>query len=155
MLRSMISEKLIRINVEAGDWKEAIRASAQPLLAEDKITQEYIDKIIEIAEETGPYIVVEEHIALPHAPSEFGEKELAMGITVLKTPIAFCNEANAPVKYLFCLSARDSHTYLESLAQLVDLLEDSHFYTMLDTVTEASQILDYIKDNENKKTEEE
>lgn len=53
MLSSMISEKLIRIDVEAVDWKEAIRASAQPLLAEDKITQEYIDKIIEIAEGPG------------------------------------------------------------------------------------------------------
>lgn len=94
MLSSMISEKLIRINVEAADWKEAIRASAQPLLTEDKITQEYIDKIIEIAEETGPYIVVAEHIALPHAPSKYGAKELAMGITVLRTPIEFGNEAN-------------------------------------------------------------
>ena len=116
MLSSMISEKLIRVNVEAADWKEAIRASAQPLLAEDKITQVYIDKIIEIAEETGPYIVVEEHNALPQAPSEYGAKELAMGITVLKTPIVFGNEANDPVKYLFCLSATDSNTHLESLA---------------------------------------
>ncbi|CZR09489.1 Phosphoenolpyruvate-dependent sugar phosphotransferase system, EIIA 2 [Trichococcus ilyis] len=92
---------------------------------------------------------------MPLAPSEFGSKELAMEITVLNTPIAFGNEANDPVKYLFFLSAKDSNTHLESLAQLVDLLEDSHFYTMLDTATEASQILDYIKDNENKKTEEE
>ena len=61
------------------------RESAQPLLEEDKITQGYIDKIIEIAEETGPYIVVAEHIALPHAPSEYGAKELAMGITDIKS----------------------------------------------------------------------
>jgi len=99
--------------------------------------------------------VVAEHIAFPHAPSEFGAKELAMGKTVLNKPIVFDNKANDPVKYLFCLSATESNTNLESLAQLVDLLEDSHFYTMLDTATEASQILDYIKDNENKKTEEE
>lgn len=155
MLSDMISEKLIRIDVEAADWKEAIRESAQPLLEEDKITQGYIDKIIEIAEETGPYIVVAEHIALPHAPSKYGAKELAMGITVLRTPIEFGNEANVPVKYLFCMSAKDSNSHLESLAQLVDLLEDSQFYKVLDTAKEASEILDYIKNNENKNTEEE
>ena len=91
MVSDMISEKLIRIDVEAADWKEAIRESAQ-------------------------------HIALPHAPSEYGAKELAMGITVLRRPIEFGNEANDPVKYLFCLSAKDSNSHLESLAQLVDRL---------------------------------
>lgn len=125
MLSDMISEKLIRVDVEASGWKEAIRESAQPLLEEDKITQEYIDKIIEIAEETGPYIVMAEHIALPHAPSKYGAKELARGITVLRTPIEFYNEANDPVKCLFFLSAKDNNSHLESLAQLVDLLEDS------------------------------
>ena len=79
------------------------------LLTEDKITQEYIDKIIEIAEETGPYIFVPEYIALPRAPSKYGAKELAMGITVLRTPIEFCNEANDPVRCLFSLSAKGNY----------------------------------------------
>lgn len=58
MLSRIISEELIQLNVQAKDWEDAIRKSAAPLLKKRKITQEYIDKIIEITQTTGPYIVI-------------------------------------------------------------------------------------------------
>lgn len=79
MLSRIISEELIQLNVQAKDWEDAIRKSAAPLLKKRKITQEYIDKIIEITQTTGPYIVITKHTALPHASSKFGAKEKAVG----------------------------------------------------------------------------
>ena len=32
MLKDLTDEKLIRLNIEAADWEEAIRKSAQPLI---------------------------------------------------------------------------------------------------------------------------
>ena len=89
MLSDMFSKKIICNDVEDADCKEAIKESVQSVLEEDKITRGYIDKIIEVAEEIGPNIVVAEHIDLQHAQSEYGAKELALGITVLRTPIEF------------------------------------------------------------------
>ncbi|WP_245741309.1 PTS sugar transporter subunit IIA [Propionispira arboris] len=43
-------------------------------------------------------MVLTKHVAL----------KSAIGIVTLKTPVAFGNKNNDPVKYRFCLSAKDS-----------------------------------------------
>lgn len=148
MLSEMINEEFIQLNIEVNGWEDAVRQSAGPLIEGGKVTEGYVDKIIEIAHDTGPYIVITKHVALPHAPSEFGALELAMGITTLKEPVTFGNKANDPVKYLFCMSATDSETHLGSMAELVDLLSNENFYLLLDSAKSSAEILDYIKKNE-------
>ncbi|WP_375269825.1 PTS sugar transporter subunit IIA [Enterococcus sp. DIV0212c] len=148
LLSEMIKEEFIQLELEVSDWEEAIRRSAEPLLNGGKITAEYIEKIIETTRTSGPYIVITKHVALPHAPTQYGALDLAMGITTLKTPIISGNKSNDPVKYLFCMSAKDSETHLESMAELVNLLTDQKFYQLLDTAKHPADILNYIIENE-------
>lgn len=145
MLSDIIGKELIQLNVQANDWEDAIRKGVYPLVSKGKVTEEYVNKIIEIAYSTGPYIVITKHVALPHAPSQYGAKEQAVGITTLETPVNFGNEANDPVKYLFCLSTVDSSSHLEVIAELVGLLEKEEFFKLLDNATDSSEILDYLK----------
>lgn len=144
----MIKEEFIQLGIEVDDWEEAIRKSAAPLLSGGKITAEYIEKIIETTQTLGPYIVVTKHVALPHAPTQYGALDLAMGITTLKTPVVSGNQSNDPVKYLFCMSAKDSESHLESMAELVDLLSDQKFYQVLESAKEPKDILNYIIERE-------
>lgn len=150
MLSKMIKEEFIQLNIDVTNWEEAIRQSATPLLTGNKIKAEYIDKIIEISQTIGPYIVITKHVALPHAPVENGALAPAMGITTLKTPVISGNQANDPVKYLFCMSAKDSESHLQSMAELVELLSNDEFYQMLDGAESAKEILAYITANEKK-----
>jgi len=140
----MIKKEFIQLNVEAEDWEDAIRQSANPLLKDGKITQTYVDKIVDIVYETGPYIVITKHVALPHAPVEFGALAMAMGITTLKGAVVFGHQTNDPVRYLFCMSAIDNETHLSAMAELVNLLSDEEFYQLLDTAETAEEILNYI-----------
>ncbi|OJG98211.1 hypothetical protein RV18_GL003528 [Enterococcus termitis] len=144
----MIKKEFIQLELEVTDWEEAIRQSAAPLLNLGKITDEYVEKIIETTRTVGPYIVVTKHVALPHAPTQYGALDLAMGITTLKTPVISGNKTNDPVKYLFCMSAKDSETHLESMAELVNLLSDKEFYQVLDSAKEPQEILTYIYEKE-------
>ena len=36
MLKDMVSEKLIRLQIEADNWEDAVRQAAQPLVDENK-----------------------------------------------------------------------------------------------------------------------
>ena len=54
MLKDLTNEKLIRLNIEAADWEEAIRKSAQPLIDEHKVKQSYVDDMITGVKENGP-----------------------------------------------------------------------------------------------------
>ena len=65
MLKDLTSENLIRLNIEATDWEDAVRKAAQPLLEAGKVKQSYIDDIIVGAKESGPYFVLAQHVALP------------------------------------------------------------------------------------------
>ena len=144
MLKDLTSENLIKLNIEATDWEDAVRKAAQPLLDAGKVKQSYIDDIIVGAKESGPYFVLAQHVALPHARPEAGALESAIGIATLKTPVEFGSEANDQVKYLFCLSARNNTEHLEALADLAERLEDENFFKMLDNATRAEEVLAYL-----------
>lgn len=101
--------------------------------------------MIDSAEESGPYIVITKHVALPHARPEDGANELAISITTLKKPVEFGNSENDPVKYVFCLSALDNITHLNALSELVGLLGDHAFYETLEKAKEPSEIINFIE----------
>lgn len=140
----MTNEKLIKLDIQATDWEDAIRKAAQPLVDEGKAKASYIDDMIVGVKENGPYIVLTKHVALPHARPESGAMESAIGIATLKTPIEFGNEANDPVKYLFCLSATDNSQHLNALAELAGMLENQEFFQLLDNAKDAKEIMNYI-----------
>lgn len=144
LLSQMIKANYIQLDVEARDFEEAILLATAPLLKDGAITEEYVEKILEIFRETGPYIVITKNVALPHAPSDAGAKELAMGITRLANPVKSGHETNDPVKYLFALSAPDGNAHLQALSEFVELLSREDFYELL-AKANKEEIMNYIK----------
>lgn len=144
VLKDLISEKLVKLNIQAKDWEDAIRQAAQPLIDEKKVQPDYVEDMIRGAKEIGPYFVLTEHVALPHARPEAGALESAIGIATLKNPVEFGNEANDPVKYLFCLSAKDDTTHMNALAELAGMFENKSFFEILDNAKDTKEVLNYI-----------
>ena len=144
MLSDLLDESLVQLNVEASDWEDAIRKATAPLVANGKVTEGYVDDIIKGVHELGPYIVITEHVALPHARPESGALESAVGIVTLKNPVEFGSEDNDPVKYLFPLSAKDNDSHLSALQSLVELLSDSDFFAKLDACKDAKEVVDLV-----------
>jgi PTS system ascorbate-specific IIA component len=144
MLKDLTNEKLMRLKIEAKDWEDAIRQSAQPLIDEGNVKPSYVDDIISGVKEFGPYIVLTKHVALPHARPESGALKSAIGIATLAHPVEFGNKDNDPVKYLFCLSAKDNSEHLKALAELAEMMEDEQFFKTLDNAASTKEIMDYI-----------
>lgn len=150
MLSDLTNEKLIKLRIPAKDLEEAIRKSASVLLENGKITENYIDAMVNAAK-LSPYMVITKHVALPHARPETGAKEIAIGIATLQEPIKFGNKDNDPVKYIFCLSAVDNNSHIRTMSELVELLENNGFYDVLDKAVNPKEIMDYIKKYESDK----
>lgn len=144
LLSEITSEKLIQLNIEAANWQEAIEKAGQPLVDEEKVSAAYIQAMIDSASESGPYIVIAKHVALPHARPEEGSKDIAISMSRLKHPVHFGNPENDPVKYIFCLSAIDNQTHLTAMAELVELLDCSEFYQKLDEATDPNEVYEFI-----------
>ena len=133
MLKDLTSESLVRLHIHAKDWEDAVRQAAQPLIDEQKVKPSYVDDMIQGVKETGPYIVLTKHVALPHAR-----------IATLATPVEFGNKDNDPVKYLFCLSATDDTGHLNALAELAGLFENKAFFEMLDNAEDAKEVIEFL-----------
>ncbi len=150
MLSDLLDESLVLLDVEASDWEDAIRKAAQPLVDNKKVTPSYVDDIIKGVNELGPYIVITEHVALPHARPESGALESAVGIVTLKEPVEFGRADNDPVKYLFPLSAKDNDSHLGALQSLVELLSDPDFFAQLDSASTPKDVVDLVHAKEGR-----
>lgn len=145
MLSDIMTEPLIQLNIEATDWRDAIRKGGELLIANNKASANYVQAMIDSAEGNGSYIVITKNVALPHARPEEGVKDLAISMITLSKPIKFGNKENDPVKYVFCLCAVDNSTHLRAMSNLVQLLDKKEFYSKLDRSVDSKEVVDFIK----------
>lgn len=143
-LTDILSPAFIQLNLATNSWEEAFYVAATPLIEAEIVSRRYIDKIIQTTYEEGPYMVISDHVALPHARPEDGAKEVGLGITVLKEPIKILGKT--PMKYIFTLTAVDSKRHLTALAELVALIDRPDFFNMLDSVSSKEAAYQWIAD---------
>lgn len=143
-LTDILSPAFIQLNLATNSWEEAFYVAATPLIEAEIVSRRYIDKIIQTTYEEGPYMVISDHVALPHARPKDGAKEVGLGITVLKEPIKILGKT--PMKYIFTLAAVDSKKHLTALAELVALIDRPDFFNMLDSVSSKEAAYQWIAD---------
>lgn len=145
LLKDLLTEKTIKLNVEVKDWEEAVRIGGELLEKDGAIEHRYIDAMINSVKEIGPYIVIAPGIAMPHARPEAGAKKIGMSLITLKNPVNFGNKENDPVKIVVCLCAVDHSAHLKALSELVELLGDDEFVAYLLKCDNSSNIINYIE----------
>ncbi len=119
----LLKQENVQICDTADNWREAIKISVLPLEKSGYVESCYKDGIIENIEKLGPYIIIADHIALPHARPEQGAIETQIGITLFRKDIEFeGREANA--RLFVTLAAKDSNSHLDALVQISELLSD-------------------------------
>ena len=155
MLSEVTNESLIRLNIEAVNWKDAIRKSANPLVKNGYATENYVNGMIKTTEESGPYIVISKGVALPHARPELGAKKIGITVTTLKTPINFGNKSNDPVQFIFALCAVDNKSHLKAMSELVNFISDQNFLKSLIKETRPVNVYTLIKKFESRYSENE
>lgn len=144
VLKDLLIEENIQFIDEISDWKDAIKAVAEPLLLNDSITNQYVDVMIENVVTMGPYIIIGEQVAIPHARPEFGVKKLGMSLLKLSEPTYLLGEEQNKVEIFICLAAIDNQTHLKALAQLTTLLSDPEKLELLKKAEKKEDILNLV-----------
>lgn len=145
VLRDIISKETIKLNVEVKDWEEAVRIGGELLVNAGAAQGKYIDSMVEAVKEVGPYIVILEGIAMPHARPEKGALKIGMSIVTLKNPIEFGNEENDPVRLVVSFCAIDAESHLKALSQLMVLLEDEKAINKIINSNDIDEVIEIIE----------
>lgn len=121
MLNEVLTKNRIQVIDHVNTWKEAIQLASQPLLKEGAIEQTYVDAMMDSVDQHGPYIVLADGFALPHASSASGVHELSMALLVVKEPVDLLGK---PVRLFMVLATTDNTSHMKALASLTEILYD-------------------------------
>ena len=113
----------VQICEKANDWREAIKISVQPLEQGGYVKSCYKDGIIENVEKLGPYIMIADEIALPHARPEQGVIKTQIGITLFREGVRFEGK-ETKARLFVTLAAKDNNSHVDALAEISELLSD-------------------------------
>ena len=119
MLEELLNDKRINKIKRASDWKDAIRIAAKPLLEDKSIEELYVNNMIASVERFGPYIVLADGFALPHASSKEGVNDVAMSLLTVEEEVDLLGEK---VKAFMVLATVDNTSHIKALAELSELL---------------------------------
>ena len=145
-LMDLLKEPLIELDSSAKDWRTAVRVAGNLLLKEQCIEKRYIDHMIESVEEIGPYIVIYEGIAMPHARIQDGVNRLGISFVRLEEPVCFGNPENDPVDLVFALCTIDKSSHIQAVTELGTLCTDPMVLQQLRTAETKQEILSIINE---------
>lgn len=123
-LSELLPPEAIRLGVQVADWREAIGACGEALVAAGITTPAYTAEMISTVEQLGPYIVVAPGIALAHARPSPAVLRPGLAWVTLAQPVPFGHRDNDPVVLVVGLAAPDASSHVRALATLAGLLED-------------------------------
>lgn len=145
MLRELLSEDIIVIGLKADTWQEAIRGAGNVLRDTGKCNQNYVDAMVESVEKFGPYIVIDDGIAMPHAKSNGDVTKDGLAVVTLETPIDFGNEDFEPVSVMFAICSADSDSHLLFLQELASIFECDDIVNRIRSCNNKQEILELLK----------
>jgi len=119
MLKDLLTVDRIQCCKAPASWEDAVRLAAKPLLDCGAVLPGYVEEMIRSVQEHGPYIVLDEGFALPHARPEAGAVRPCMALLILDRPIDLLGES---VQVLLALAAVDNTSHLDAMRELAELI---------------------------------
>lgn len=141
-LNELLPSNRIVLKKGIKNWQDAISSAAEPLLKEGYIQQSYISKMIQNIIESGPYIVISEHFALPHASPEDGAYKTGMSMLHLEDPV---NILGKDASIIIVLASCDNEQHLKALSQLTNLFSNRVNRQKMIKTTNKHQIIKLIQ----------
>ena len=143
-LRKLLKKENVKFIEGAEDWKEAILQSGNLLVSNRKVTSEYIKEMIELVEKHGPYIVIEEGIAMPHAGVSENVLETGISLLVVKERVALPEGRNANIFLSF--AAKNKNDNIDIMNDLFELITKHKFIDEVSKMKSYGQLEQYFKE---------
>jgi len=123
-LKDLLTPNRIRTRVYAEDAVDAIRTAGRLMVDSGATEERYIDGMLSMAKQLGPYIVISPGVAIPHARPEDGVIRPCLSLITLDPPVNFGNAENDPVSIVLAIAAVDDTQHIQGLRLVAKLLSD-------------------------------
>ena len=138
----LLTTKQAAVNVNVKTWEDAVRTAGRLLVDCGFAEERYIDGMVNLSKELGPYIVITPGVAIPHARPEEGAKGVGFAAVTLNPPINFGNEYNDPVYLVVGFCSPNPKAHVELITKLARMLGQDGFLDKVKAVQTNQQLVD-------------
>lgn len=147
VLQKIVEQKHYRfIDGEGVTWQEAVRLSAESLVADGSVSADYYKQIVKCIEEFGPYVVFDHNVAMPHTTRDAeGAYKTGIGFMVSEKMIDFGVDEDGEKKeanLFFTLSAANNDEHMDNIAQLAQIFMNDDLLDALAAARTPEDILE-------------
>lgn len=145
MLADLLTPELIRVHAHATSWKDAVLQTGELLERAGKCDHSYVEAMVASVERFGPYIVLEDGVAMPHAQSDGNVHEQGICVLTLDEPVDFGNEDFDMPYVLIGICAPDPKAHLGALSELARMFDVDDAIPKLGACESAEEILSTLR----------
>ena len=138
----LLSEKSIKLNVDANNLDEVIEITGQTMIDSGLVKEEYIDELKNQIIQYGKYILVGDKTILPHGQLLKNVRETGFSLITLKKGIDFFG---SEIKIVICLASRNKDEHLRAILELNRYLKNPDFENELLNKENSEELTDYLK----------
>jgi PTS system ascorbate-specific IIA component len=139
------SNGTIALDMEAADWKDAIRKGGSLLLQAGCCDGKYVEAMIDGCVRNGPYFVIGPGLAMPHARPENGVIKTGYALVTLKKGVEFGDGENDPVDVLVFMAAKDSASHTEeAMSQIAGFCDNLDWLMELRVAKDVKSVVDLL-----------
>lgn len=143
-LKKLLKKENVKFIDEAENWKKAIFQSGDLLVSNKKVTSEYVQEMIELVEKHGPYIVLEEGIAMPHAGISENVLETGISLLVVNEKVSLPEGRNANIFLSF--AAKNKNDNIDIMNDLFELITKYEFIDKVSKMKNYTQLETYLEE---------
>lgn len=146
MALDLLNQQTVQV-VDGDDlkWEDAIRKAAKPLVDNGTVGDDYVEAMINVVKDKGPYINIGPNIALAHSRPRPSVKKIGLSLMKTNQPVDLVSDKH-PIKLWFVLAATDSTSHLKVIQELSTVLMDADRTKQLLAATSVDEILEILKD---------
>ena len=157
VLQDIVEKKHYRfIDGEGVTWQEAVRLSAETMVADGTVSEDYYKQIVACIEKYGPYVVFDHNVAMPHTTENAeGAFKTGIGFMVSEKMIDFGEDEDGEKKeanIFFTLSSANPDEHMNNIMQLSAIFMNDD---LLDALAAARTPEDILKAEQDFPCEEE
>jgi PTS system ascorbate-specific IIA component len=134
-----LPDAAVTLRADADDWRAAVRAAGRALARSGATRESYADRMIEVLEEFGAYIVIAPGLALAHARPGPDVLRSGLAVVTLAEPVAFGHPHNDPVRVVVGLAVSNAEEHVASVAGLANVFNER---TAIDRLASATSVED-------------
>ncbi len=141
-LKEFLNKENVEFMEKVGNWEEAIRKSGEILVRNKISNKKYVEEMIRTIRKFGAYIVIEEGIAIPHAPISENVFKTGIGLLVVKERVYFPNGKGANIFMSFAAEDRTGHEII--LKDLFELITKHKFIEKISKIRKYDELEKYF-----------